>query len=308
MGSTLFGEDFLRRLERLRLALVRAAGSRAEGLRLAAARGGTGEFREHRNYAAGDDPRYIDWNLYGRLERLFLKEFSPEHEGRALVLLDCSASMGASGSLAAAGAAAAPGEKFDFARRLAAAIAYVGLAGGDQVTLVAFSAEEARGLAPRPGPRGLYELLDFLERLSPAGGTGYRPAAARAADAASGRGRGVAAWVSDFWAPGPAWTDLAAPGPRGFDVVLARVLCGAEIAPAASGALVLVDSETGERLSLPGARAAAALYESAAAEHAAALGAFAARHHMRLVSADAGEPFEEAALELMARARLAEHP
>ncbi|MHC4917407.1 MAG: DUF58 domain-containing protein [Planctomycetota bacterium] len=127
MAQALFSEDFLKRLEMLRLALVRAAGSRADGLRLAGRAGGTGEFREHRNYAFGDEPRYIDWNLYGRLERLFLKEFTLEHEGRALVLLDTSASMNA-------------GDKFGYARKLAAAVGYLASAAGDRLAVVAFSA------------------------------------------------------------------------------------------------------------------------------------------------------------------------
>jgi uncharacterized protein (DUF58 family) len=296
MASALFGEDFLRRLEKLRLALVRSAGSRAEGLRLAGARGGTGEFREHRNYAAGDEPRYIDWNLYGRLERLFLKEFTPEHEGRAAVCLDCSASMGAGESGAG---------KFDFARRLAAAVAYIGLSGGDRVTALAFSGGDARALALRAGPQGFYELLEFLERVRPAGASGLRAAAERATQAASGGGRGVAVWISDFWLPPSAWPDLAPPAGRAADTVLARVLSPGEIAPRPAGALVLVDSESGERLRLDG-EAADAHYQAAAAAHAAELGAFAARHRMRLVSAGSDRPFEEATLELLAQGRLVE--
>ncbi len=294
MASALFGEDFLRRLEKLRLALVRSAGSRAEGLRLAGSRGGTGEFREHRNYAAGDEPRYIDWNLYGRLERLFLKEFTPEHEGRAAVCLDCSASMGAGPSGRA---------KFDFARRLAAAVAYIGLAGGDRVSALAFGAGQARQLALRAGPTGFYELLDFLERLEPAGVSGLRAAAERAAMAVSGGGRGVVVWISDLWMGAPDWPMLAPPPGRALDVVLARVLSPDEVAPRADGALVLVDSETGERLRIDG-REAAARYEAAAAEHAGALAAFAARHRIRLAGATSDQSFEEAALELLSRSRL----
>lgn len=300
MSSALFDGDFLSRLERLRLALVRAAGSRAEGLRLAGPKGGTGEFREHRNYAAGDEPRYIDWNLYGRLERLFLKEFTPEHEGRAVVCLDCSASMGAGSGGPA---------KFDFARRLAAAVAYVGLAGGDRVTAVTYSSEGVRAHALRPGPAGLAGLLEILAQAKPAGESVPRLAAERAADAAasSGGGRGVVVWISDFWLPAAAWRDFAAPAGRALEAVLARVLSPEEVAPRADGALVLVDSETGERLLLDGPEAARR-YEAAAAAHAAALGEFAARRQMRLVSSTCDAPFEEAALDLLSRSRLVERP
>jgi uncharacterized protein (DUF58 family) len=292
--SRLFGEDFLRRLERLRLSLVRAAGSRAEGLRLSGPRGSSGEFRQHRDYVPGDEERYIDWNLYGRLEKLFLKEFTPDREGRALVLLDCSASMGTASG------------KFDFARRLAAALGYVALAGGDRLTAVAFGAESARAATPKPAAAGLYELLDFLERLTPAGPTGYRTAAARAAETGHVQGRGAAAWISDFWTGPAAWTDLAAPASRGYDGALLRVMSPEEVAPEPGGSRILVDSETGEKLRLSGGAEAGAIYEQAAAAHAAELSNFAARNRLRLVTASSAEPFEEAAMKLLAGSGLIE--
>ena len=293
MPGALFGEDFIRRLDALRLALVRSAGSRSEGLRLAGHPGGTGEFREHRNYVPGDEPRYIDWNLYGRLERLFLKEFALEHEGRALVLLDASASM------------AAPG-KFDFARRLAAALGYLALSGGDRLAAVAFAAERAVAVTPRPGPAGFLELLGFLERLAPAGTSGLRAAAQRGAGAGVGRGRGAAVWISDFWTAPEAWADCAALAARGWETSLVRVLAPEEVAPRPAGPLLLVDSESGERLAVGGGEAAARAFESAAAGHAAALAAFAARHRCALLAADSSRPFEEAALELLRHGRLVE--
>ncbi len=293
MAEALFGEDFLRRLEMLRLALVRSAASQAEGLRLAGPSGGTGEFREHRDYALGDEPRYIDWNLYGRLEKLYLKEFTPEHEGRALVLLDMSASMTA-------------GEKFDYARRLAAAISYLASAGGDRLALVAFSANRAVSLSPRPGPTGLYETLEFLAGLEPQGATGYRSGAERGAEAAAGRGRGAAVWISDFWVGADKWKDSASLSTRGYDSSLIRVLSAGEFTPRTDGPLMLVDSESGERLRVAGGEPAARAFEAAAAEHAAALDSFASRHRCRLVTARTSEPFEDSALKLLRGGRLIE--
>jgi uncharacterized protein (DUF58 family) len=262
-------------------------------LRLAGRPGGTGEFRDHRDYAPGDEPRYIDWNLYGRLERLFLKEFALEHEGRALVLLDASASM------------AAPG-KFDFARRLAAAVGYLALAGGDRLAAVGFWGDRAVSVVPRPGPAGFLELLSFLERLEPAGTSGLRAAAERGAEAGVGRGRGAAVWISDFWTDPAAWADVAALAARGWETSLVRVLSPDEVTPGSDGPLELVDSETGERLVVGGGEAAARAFESAAAGHADALSTFAAGHHCQLLAADSSQPFEEAAVDLLRRGRLAE--
>jgi len=293
MAEALFGEDFLRRLEMLRLALVRSAGSQADGLRLAGPSGGTGEFRDHRDYAFGDEPRYIDWNLYGRLEKLYLKEFTPEHEGRALVLLDTSASMTA-------------GQKFDYARRLAAAVSYLASAGGDRLALVAFNSQRAVSLSPRPGPSGMYETLEFIASLKPGGSTGYRSGAERGAEAAAGRGRGAALWISDFWVEPGEWQDSASLSSRGFDSSLIRVLSGAELTPRTSGPLVLVDSESGERLRVAGGEASARAFEVAAGEHAAALASFARRHRCRLLTARTSEPFEDSALRLLRGGRLVE--
>jgi uncharacterized protein (DUF58 family) len=293
MPDRLFGEDFLRRLEALRLALVRTAGSRAEGLRLAGPGGGTGEFREHRNYVTGDEPRYIDWNLYGRLERLFLKEFLPEHEGRALILLDCSASM------------ALPG-KFDFARRLAAAVGYLASAGGDRAAAVAFDSQRVSTLQLRPGLAGFVDLLSFLERLRPAGAGAFLAGAGRGAEVATGRGRGAAVWISDFWT-GPAdWAHCAALAGHGFDVSLLRVLSPEELRPQPSGPRLLIDAETGERLVTAGGAMAARAFLAAAGEQAAALKAFSVRHGCRMVNADTSGPFEATALELLGRGRLVE--
>jgi uncharacterized protein (DUF58 family) len=293
MAEALFGEDFLRRLESLRLALVRSAGSQAEGLRLAGPAGGTGEFRDHRNYVFGDEPRYIDWNLYGRLEKLYLKEFTPEHEGRALVLLDISGSMTA-------------GEKFDFARRLAAAVGYLASAAGDRLAVVAFNADRAVSLLVRPGPAGLYEMLDFLQKLEPAGRTGYRAAAERGAEAGIGRGRGAAIWISDFWSEPESWKDSAALADRGYESSLIRVLAGLEFRPPSGGPLLLVDSESGEKLRVSGGESAARAFEAEAARHAAALEGFAARRRCRLLTADTAASFEETALELLRRGKLVE--
>jgi hypothetical protein len=198
------------------------------------------------------------------------------------------------------------GEKFDFARRLAAAIGYLAAAGGDRLAVVAFSADRAVSLSPRPGPAGLYELLEFLEKLSPSGETGYRAAAEKGAEAAAGRGRGVAVWISDFWVDPGNWTDCAALGPRGYDCSLIRTLSGAEIVPLAGGPMLLVDSESGERVRVSGGEAAARAFEAAAAEHATALEAFAGRHRCRLVTADTSGDFEETATDLLRRGRLVE--
>src|SRR5512143_700839 len=127
MPDALLTPELLRRLEQFQLLAARRAKSSARGERRSRARGQSVEFADYRNYVHGDDFRYLDWNLYGRLERLFLKLYEEERELPVRIFLDASESM-AFGEPA----------KFDFARQVAAAIGYVALSGFDRVSVVPF--------------------------------------------------------------------------------------------------------------------------------------------------------------------------
>src|SRR6187401_1708902 len=127
MANSLITPELLRRLEQFQLLAARRAKSSARGERRSKARGQSVEFADYRNYTAGDDFRYLDWNLYGRLDKLFLKLYEEERELPVRIFLDCSESM-AFGTPA----------KFLFARQVAAAIGYVALCGFDRVTVYSF--------------------------------------------------------------------------------------------------------------------------------------------------------------------------
>jgi uncharacterized protein (DUF58 family) len=144
----IFDEAFLRKLEALRFAVRRAVSGRREGDRLTRKRGGSAEFTSHRSYAQGDDIRSIDWNLYGRLGLLYVKEFSREEALEVRLAVDTTPSM-------------AP--KFDFARRLGAALALVANQEASNVPLAEI--EALRVGAPfvvPPAPRGLLILVSDL--------------------------------------------------------------------------------------------------------------------------------------------------
>src|SRR6266852_73049 len=125
--SALLTPELLRRLEQFQLLAARRAKSSAKGERRSRARGQSVEFADYRNYVAGDDLRYLDWNLYGRLERLFLKLYEEERELPVRIFLDASESM-----------TFGDPRKFDFARQVAAAIGYVALSGFDRVSVIPF--------------------------------------------------------------------------------------------------------------------------------------------------------------------------
>src|SRR6266545_5240570 len=135
--SSLLTPELLARLERLELVTRKIFRGRMKGERRSKRKGQSVEFADYRNYVAGDDLRYLDWNLYGRLEKLFLKLYEEERELPVRIFLDASESM-----------SFGEPRKFDFARQIAAAIGYVALCGFDRVSVIPFpNAESGTGRA-----------------------------------------------------------------------------------------------------------------------------------------------------------------
>ncbi|HEY3854393.1 MAG TPA: DUF58 domain-containing protein [Verrucomicrobiae bacterium] len=241
--------ELLRRLEQFQLLAARRSKSSAKGERRSKARGQSVEFADFRNYVAGDDFRYLDWNLYGRLDKLFLKLYEEERELPVRVFLDASESM-----------TFGTPPKFDFARQIAAAAGYVALCGFDRVTvhifpesgtpeegenLAAFSAEMAArgGLRSVRGRKSSMQFFQNLSRLAAHGGGELNEGLRRGA--LSARQTGVALVLSDFLDPAGYETGLNALVSRGFQVNVVQILAPEELNPLTYGDLRLVDSETG---------------------------------------------------------------
>src|ERR1700677_1204469 len=161
--------ELLRRLEQFQLLAARRSKSSARGERRSKARGQSVEFADHRNYVAGDDFRYLDWNLFGRLDKLFLKLYEEERELPVSIFLDASESM-----------TFGTPPKFDFARQVAAAVGYVALCGFDRVTVHVFPAPDSTAPSIDPAAlaaemaargalrsvRGRKSSLQFFQNLS----------------------------------------------------------------------------------------------------------------------------------------------
>ena len=145
----LFDSEFLQRLEYLSLVSRRAFRGELFAQRRSRQRGTGIEFADHRQYAVGDDLRYVDWHAYARLGDVLLKRFQEEADLRVHLLIDCSKSMGTAAPDDTA-AAQPHSTKFDVARQVAAALAYIALADLDRVSVTAFS-REMRYLSPDTG-------------------------------------------------------------------------------------------------------------------------------------------------------------
>src|SRR5215831_8887215 len=120
-----FTPDFIARLEHLRIKTRREYAGLGKGSHLSPRRGSSLEFSDFRHYAMGDDFRYIDWGLYGRTDKLYIKLFKEEEDLLTYIFLDASGSMGLP----------ANDRKFEAARATALAVAYAALAAGDSVMI-----------------------------------------------------------------------------------------------------------------------------------------------------------------------------
>jgi uncharacterized protein (DUF58 family) len=248
MPDALLTPELLRRLEQFQLLAARRAKSSAKGERRSRARGQSVEFADYRTYVHGDDFRYLDWNLYGRLDRLFLKLYEEERELPVRIFLDASESM-----------TFGEPRKFDFARQVAAAIGYVALSGFDRVSVNPFPdlvsgpesdpAARTMELAARGAlrsVRGKKSAIQFFRNLSAltAGGPANLNQALRRG-ALQARQAGLALVLSDFLDPEGYEVGLTALMGRGFQVDLVQILAPDELSPTTFGDLNLVDSETG---------------------------------------------------------------
>ncbi|MEI7732179.1 MAG: DUF58 domain-containing protein [Verrucomicrobiota bacterium] len=237
MPAGLLSNDLLRRLEQLQLLAARRSKSTAKGERRSRARGQSVEFADYRNYVAGDDFRFLDWNLFGRLDRLFLKLYEEERELPVRIFLDASESM-----------TFGEPRKFDFARQVAAAVGYVALCGFDRVSVVAYpdNPDEAAVRGALRLVRGRKSALPYFQNLSQltAGGSATFNEALRRG-ALEARQTGLAVVLSDFLDPAGYEAGLGALVGRGFQVDAVQILSPEEIQPSTYGDLRLVDSETG---------------------------------------------------------------
>ncbi len=231
--DAIFSSEFLAQLERLSLLSRRVFRGRVRGERRSPRRGHSVEFCDYRAYGVGDDLRYVDWNIYGRLDRLHVKLFVDEQDLCLHLLLDASASMDFG----------AP-TKLEYGARLAAALGFIGLVSMERVGVGVLRERVAEGWPPTRGRNQVMNLFDFLGRVRPAGGTtlndGLQNYARRA------REPGLAVVISDLLDPGGFEAGVRALLEHRFDVHLIHVLAPEEMNPELAGDFRLVDSETGE--------------------------------------------------------------
>jgi uncharacterized protein (DUF58 family) len=231
IDPTVFDETFLRQLERLMLITRKAVRGGMKGVRRSAKRGVSVEFADYRNYTIGDDLRTLDWNIYARLEKLFIKLFVEEEDVTVHVLLDASGSMGMGSP-----------DKLLFGKRAAAALAYVGLASYDRISLAVLQGRVARRFPAVRGTGRIFQVMADLSPIQPSSGPTDLAACARHY-AAQLTQRGPLILISDLFDANAerAISELA--GTR-CEVAILHTLSPDELDPPLEGDLRLVDTET----------------------------------------------------------------
>jgi uncharacterized protein (DUF58 family) len=237
----IFDEKTLRKLDRLALAASQVRSGQIKGERRSLKRGTSIEFADYRDYTRGDDLRRVDWNVYARLERPYIKLLEEEEDLAVHVLLDASRSMDYGGGL---DAQAESWHKFRYAQRLAAALGYIALAAGDRLTLAALRGEAPSAqFGPARGRGQTLRLLKFIEAQVSGGSTNLDAALRRYT--LGPRRPGLLFLISDLFSPAGYRDGLNELQGRGFEMVLLHVLAPDEIDPPLAGDLRLIDAETG---------------------------------------------------------------
>jgi len=230
--ETFFDAEFLSKLERLHLVAKRLSWAGAKGEHAASRKGFSLEFSDYRRYQHGDDLRYVDWNIYRRLDRLLLKVFTAEEEMNIYLLVDTSRSM----------AEGVP-SKLDYAKKVAAALGYIGLKNLDRVGGASFSSRLQAPLTLGRGRKQVLSLFRFLAHLSCAGETNLRAANHSFTNLFPHPGFVVV--VSDLFDPAGWRAALEELTAKRYQLLLIHVVDDGELRPKPWGDIALVDVEGG---------------------------------------------------------------
>jgi len=238
MPSTpLLDREFLEKLERLTIHWQKSFAGLVGGHNMSRFAGPGQEFLDHRNFHHGDDLRAVNWRAYLRLEKLFLKMFQVEPRVPVRILLDVSASM-----------LAHDGQKFDYARKIAASLCYVGLVRLDNIEVHGFSSGLSRRIFCTGGRHRFPGVMDSLAHLDSGGPTDYLAMVREFIGTYSQRGLLII--ISDFLDDNGCERALQYLTDFGHELMLLQLWTDEDRTPPWVGELELRDAETGAALKL----------------------------------------------------------
>ncbi|MFT7679838.1 MAG: hypothetical protein ACI8QC_003843 [Planctomycetota bacterium] len=283
-----FDGHFLKRLEFLNVVAKKILSGRMRADRKSIRKGSSAEFADHRAYVAGDDPRRVDWHLFGRLEEVFLKLYREEENLHLSLLVDVSESMNRGTP-----------HKLNYGLTVAAALAYIGMANMDAANLLPFGGriEDARwGLK---GRSKLFPMLEFLKGVEPVGETRMAPVLREFVKRE--RRRGVVIVISDFFDLDGYQQALKYLRYQHHDVYVIHVVDRQEEKPDLRGDLRLVDSETGDFKEINVTDSLLTRYEASFEKLAGSIESFCIRNEMGYVRARTDIDFDELVMRILRR-------
>ncbi len=287
-GGDLFDEGFLKKLEYLHIVSRKLFAGRTRAERRSRKVGSGIEFADHRDYAPGDDFRYLDWNIYGRMGKLLLRLFEEEEDLHIYLLIDISNSM----------AMGAP-PKVHYAMKVAAALCYVGLANLDRVSIITFADGLRDRMPPARGKGRIFKVFDFLRAVTPGGETAL--SGAMRSFVHQNKRRGLAVVISDFYDPEGYEEGLNMLRYNHFEPFVIQVIDPAEVRPELKGDLQLIDCETGAIREITISRRLLDEYQRQHQLYCEELGEYCTSKHMSLFQADTLVPFDDLILQIFTK-------
>lgn len=293
-SEAVFGPDFIDTLEYLHIIARKILSGQMKAERRSRQKGVSVEFADHRPYAPGDDFRFIDWGVFFRTDQLFLKLFEEEEDLYIYLLLDCSASMDFGMPY-----------KFHYARRLAAAIGYLGMAGLDRVFVIPFTGSIARTAAETVRIRGkgkVFQLLHFLENRRAEGLTDINGSLRTFA---SGKHkRGLAVVISDLYDEAGVVAALNALRFQKFDPYVVHIVSPQEAEPELFGDIRLFDCETNRFRDVTLTESLLRKYRDAFGSYCDSIEKFCRSKEVGYVRCRTDVPFQDTVIHMLRRGRL----
>ena len=276
----LLSPQLLAQLERLELVTRKIFRGRLKGERKSRRKGQSVEFADFRNYVPGDDIRFIDWNLYARLDRLFLKLFLEEEDLHFYALIDASTSMDFGDP-----------SKLQFAKQLAAALGFVGLCRADRVRVESLGASRT---SPGPVLRGrgsLWRMLEYLDKIE--AGENISLAQGVKDFCLRNTGQGIVVLISDLMDKEGYETALRYLLAQQMDVYVIHVLSPEEIDPDVTGDVKLVDCEDADVAEITVSRPLLAKYKRTLATFVDGTREYCTRRGMSYLMTSSDTPVEQ---------------
>jgi len=284
----LFDDEFQRKLDYLALVSRKVFSGRNRAERRTKKSGSGIEFADHRDYQPGDDFRTLDWNVYRRFGRLLVRLFEEEEDLAIYFIIDVSGSM-----------AFGDGAKLRYAKKIAAALAYVGLANLDRVSVVSTSDQMMDRMQETRGKARIFKLFRFLTEVQPRGETDLE--SALRTFVARHKRRGLAVLVTDLYDPKGFEAGINVLRYNKFDPFVLHVTDEREAKPELAGDVLLYDCESGDEREATVTAKVLEKFATVYREYLDEVERFCTSHQVPYFRADVGIPFDELVLRVFRR-------